>query len=216
MTKVVGEQSGAKSRSVVNRAITWVLTHRLSLAVKRPMRNVLWAFKGERLVNPVLPAKVESILFVCLGNICRSPFAEALAVQRLGELRVRDFRCASAGIKTHQGGRAPQNACDVAATFGLSLTSHRPQTLTADLMNAYDLVVVMEASQLDEVRRVYPQASARLFLLSLFDRAATGYERYNIADPFSQPRKTFEMCYERIDRAVTQLLLDIDRRAGEA
>ena len=96
---------------------------------------------------------------------------------------------------------------------GLSLTDHRPQQLTRELVDANDLIVVMEAGQLESIRRAYPDAVDRMVLLSLFDRHAKGgYARYHIADPYAQPRVAFEECYRRIDRALAALLSSV----GEA
>ncbi|MGE0463315.1 MAG: low molecular weight protein-tyrosine-phosphatase [Vicinamibacterales bacterium] len=196
-----------RPRSLGARAVTALLTNPVTMALKRPLRDLAWSLRGAALNNPPLPDRVESVLFVCLGNICRSPFAAVLAARRLDDANLAGVRCASAGIRTTQGARPPENACDVAAAYGLSLSAHRPQTLTRDLVERHDLIVVMEAAQLEALRASYPDAARRLVLLSLLDgRAAKGYERYNIADPFSRPRADFEACYERIDRAVTSLV----------
>lgn len=193
---------------IVDRAITAVLTHPVALALKRPARDLWWNIRGPGVKNPPLPPRVESILFVCLGNICRSPFAGLIAAQqwaaRPGNV---PMRCASAGIRTTQAGRSPSEACDVAAEYGVSLRDHRPQMLTRELMAAHDVVVVMEVSQLAELKAAYPEAADRLFLMSLFEPGPrTGYDRYNIADPFSQPRAAYEHCYRRINIAVSGLI----------
>jgi protein-tyrosine phosphatase len=147
-------------------------------------------------------------LFVCLGNICRSPFAAVLAERRFRELGVTGIHCASAGISTRQSNRAPEYACEVAeAAYGVSLRDHRPQTMTRELADTFDLIVVMEAGQLEQLRAAYPYARARTVLLSLFDAdGVPAYQRYHIDDPFSQPRAAFEASYRRIDRAVSRLI----------
>jgi protein-tyrosine phosphatase len=196
--------------------LTALVTSPVIMAIKRPVRDLLWTVKGASLVNPPVPAGVSSILFVCLGNICRSPFAAVLAADRLKQANELDVLCASAGIRTNQGARAPDTACDVATSYGLSLAAHRPQTLTRELVDTFDLIVVMEAAQLIELRTHYPDAADRLMLLSLFDdQAGPGYGRYNIADPFSKPRATFEACYRRVDRATSALLAAVRASRGE-
>ena len=178
------------------------------MAVRRPLREAWWWFKGMNVMNPPLPERVQSMLFVCLGNICRSPFAALIAARRLEQAEDTRIRCASAGIRTTQAARSPHEAREVAAAFGVSLDEHRPQTLTRELVDEYDLIVVMELRQLETLREAYPDAVDRIVLLSLFDPdAGTPYERVNIQDPFSRPRDAFVSCYERIDRAVNALLL---------
>lgn len=210
-----GQAIGKRTGSLSERAIAGLLTSSVAMAVKRPLRDLVWAIKGASLRNPPLPAKVESILFVCLGNICRSPFAAVLAERKLAATEGVRIRCGSAGIRTKQAAKSPEEACLVATEYGLSLEGHRPTTLTRELMDAHDLIVVMEAAQMLDLRGSYPDAIERVVLLSLFDSdGARGYDRYNIADPFSQPREAFEACYRRIDRALSNLLSQLGDRVA--
>lgn len=189
--------------------------HPAAMAIRRRIRDILWTIRGIALRNPPLPSKVESILFVCLGNICRSPFAAVVAAERLRGAGRTQVRCASAGIAAREGARAPAAACDAVAVLGLSLVDHRPQALTRTLVDAHDLIVVMEAAHLWKLRAAYPDAAGRVVLLSLFDeRASGGYERYNIEDPFMRPPEAFGACYGRIDRGLSRLLGRLHDREG--
>jgi protein-tyrosine phosphatase len=183
---------------------------------KRGIKHLVWSWKGRRIANPPLPRRVESILFVCLGNICRSPFAEALAFERLRTSGTRPLRVSSAGIRTQQAAEPPPEARMVAAGYGLSLEQHRPRLLTDELMAAHDMVVVMESPQMDLLRQRYPKHADRVFLLSLFDSAAFGLDRYFIVDPFGSPRAAYEGCYQRIDRTVTAMLAGLHEPVDKA
>lgn len=207
-------ESVEQSRSVAERAITAVLTSAPATAIKRAIRDVKWSVKGSGLTNPPWPSRVESIVFVCLGNICRSPFAAVLTEKKLAEAGRSDIRCESAGIRANQAGRAPEEACAVAGEYGLSLQEHRPTKLTRELIDRHDLVVVMEVPQLEQLRQSYPDAASRIVLLSLLDpESPAGYQRYHITDPFMQPRTAFEACYRRIDRATSNLLRQLSPEA---
>ena len=193
-----------------SRLIRFVLTHPGALRLKAGLRDNYWRVRGRALCNPPLPTRPESILFICLGNICRSPFAEAIAVSLLKNAGVAGVTCASAGIRTTQAARPPELACIAAARFGISLKEHQPVTLTPELLARFALVVVMEASQLEVLRTDYPDAASRIVLLPLFDVASVpGYAAYNIADPFGRPIETFVHCYERVENAVRALLGDV-------
>lgn len=194
-------------------ALTRLLRHPVTMRVKEVIRDLRWRLKGDVAQNPPLPQRIESLLFVCLGNICRSPFAGMLAQQRLTEIQVLGTVARSAGIKTTQSGRSPLEACEAATAYGISLESHRPVLLTENLMAAHDLVVVMEFQQMEHLRSVYPALASRVVLLPRFDTEATGYERYNIEDPFMRPPLAYAACYSRIDRAVTALCAAISERA---
>src|SRR3989442_12759849 len=93
-----------------------------------------------RLARRGLPA---SILFVCHGNICRSPLAAALLRRALSQKKVG---VASAGFMG-PGRPAPPEAVAAAAHYGVDLSAHRSQLLTADRARGADLIVVMDPSQ---------------------------------------------------------------------
>ncbi len=195
----------------LERLATAILRHPMTMTLKAVARNAVWTVKGRRVVNPPLPLPVRSMLFVCLGNICRSPFAEHLAHKRLVAAGAAALRCASAGISARQSGEVPAHGRDVAAQdYGIQLGAHRPQILSRELVDAFDLIVVMEAAQLDLLRATYPHSSHRVVLLPLFDPLPVpAHQRYHIDDPFSQPRASFEASFRRIDRAVARLLHDL-------
>jgi protein-tyrosine phosphatase len=193
----------------VSLVVTAVLRHPWMMSVKRTLRNVKWAVSGRGTSNPPIPANLRSVLFVCLGNICRSPFAGASAARQLANRNDLAVKVRSAGIKTSQGARSPVDACEAASRFGVSLTEHRPVLLTNALMADSDLVVVMEPSQAEALRAAYPESAATIVLLSLFDDRARGFDRFHVEDPFMRPLGEFVACYERIDRAVANLLAAI-------
>jgi protein-tyrosine phosphatase len=203
---MIREDSPVVSSSSLNHWITRLVRHPWSMRLKRFIRDAGWRLNGSRLQNPPVPPGVRSVLFVCLGNICRSPFAGLIAERRLSERGMTGVRSASAGIHTTQSGRSPKEACTAALPFGVSLDRHRPELLTPVLMQAHDLIVVMESGQLEQLRATYPDAVDRIVLLPLFDDQATGYAQYHIDDPFQRPLAEFEACYRRIDRAVGRLL----------
>lgn len=215
MTNASPAPPAAAVTSGAARLIRAVLTHPVALLVKRAGRDVVWAVKGRRVVNPPVPASVRSVLFVCLGNICRSPFAEYVAARRFAELGVA-ITCGSAGITARQSGRVPPNGRGVAVDdYGIRLEQHQPRRLDREMVDAFDLVVVMEAGQLSLLRAAYPHAAHRLMLLPLLDPASVSpHQRYHIDDPFQQPRAAFVESFARIDRAVSRLVDQIVSRAS--
>lgn len=207
----------ATALPLVARIIRAILTHPVAISIKGRLRDLRWAAAGREIVNPPVPCAVRSILFVCLGNICRSPFAAARARQLLDRAGADGIRCASAGIETSQGNRSPVEACEAAAAFGLRLESHLPVQLTRALASEYDVMVVMEAAQKTIVQEQFPELASRVLLLPLFDGAdLAGYARYNIADPFGQPRAAFDSCYRRIDHALASLISHVTRSSSHA
>ena len=180
-------------------------------AVKRRLKDALWAVKGRRLRNPELPTDVCSVLFVCKGNICRSPFAE----RRMGaKLAPTGPRCSSAGLAVSAEG-PPAAARQAASPWGVMLDDHVPRALSASSMEEHDLVVVMEVSHLDEVRARFPQHRHKVALLPLYDPEAQGaWLRFNVPDPYGKDLERFRECYERLDRCLGELARALGSAGG--
>ena len=204
--------------SLVDRLLTSILRHPAALAVKGAVRDGWWTLRGPRLTNPPVPAELRSLLFVCKGNICRSPFAERLTA-RLAAEAGQPIRCISAGFGATRDASSPDAAQDAARAFGVSLADHRAQPLTAALMAGADLVVVNEWEHVERLRAAYPAQAARVFLLPLVAADAArgrGYRRFNIADPYGHPVAVFDACYRYIDDALRALLTAGPARRPEA
>jgi len=209
---VIERAGGARqSSSLVDELIRGVLANPFVRRVRRSATDLLWVFKGSGFRNPVITKPVRSILFVCKGNICRSPFAAVYAAQLLAKQGRTDIVCESAGLNTKQANRPPKDACEAAAQYQLSLDEHSPLQLTQELADAYSVIVVMESDQLSSVRATFPNAAGKCLLLPLAVGSGQGeYARYNIADPFGRPRAAFDECYERLAHDVRRLLEQFD------
>lgn len=204
---MITELAVKPGRPQAARALTFLLTHPAAMRVKRGLRDLAWVIKGRSVRNPPLPRRPRSILFVCLGNICRSPFAAARTRRLLADAGFSDVTCGSAGIRVGQAARPPREACEAAARVGVTLESHEPLQLTCKLVRSFDIVVVMEHAQMVALRTDYPEAADRIILLSLFGgNHRSVAARYDISDPFGHPLPVFDDCYARIDGAVRGLL----------
>lgn len=131
---------------------------------------------------PRLPVR---ILAVCLGNVCRSPAAEAL-IRRAAATEGVPVEVESAGTSVRRGGRpANRRMRRAAARWDLELTS-RTRELVADDLDAFDLVVVMDSHNLAAVAAMKADHGGRALvrLLRSFDLAATGSD---VPDPFRAP-----------------------------
>lgn len=169
------------------------------------LRDVWWDLRRRRAPGVDLPAAPERLLFVCQGNICRSPFAAERATALLRAAGRHDITCASAGYDPSQDVASPQHAVTVAARYGVDLSRHAPHALGLD--GTADVIFVMESRQIDIVARRGPALLPRLRLLPAFAQPPVrGYRGLNIPDPFGQPLTAFERCYEDIDRALHGLV----------
>lgn len=137
--------------------------------------------------------QIKSVLCVCTGNICRSPLAEGWLRREMPSLNV-----SSAGIGAVQGGEMPSAAAAIAAREGLDLADHRGRQVTAGILQAHELVLVMEAGQRDWLGANFPESRGRTFVANHW---ADGTD---IQDPYRLSPDVFEQVYGEIVNALTQ------------
>ncbi|MBC7619220.1 MAG: low molecular weight phosphotyrosine protein phosphatase [Candidatus Saccharibacteria bacterium] len=138
---------------------------------------------------------MNNILTVCVGNICRSPVAEAMFKDRLPGRKVW-----SAGLHAVVGHRAEATAREIAGQFKLDLSAHRAQQITGWMCSLADLVLVMEASHKQELEKLYPTARGKIRCLGEFGPQGP----FDIADPYRQPRAAFEAAHTAIALGVDE------------
>jgi protein-tyrosine phosphatase len=133
---------------------------------------------------------LNSVLTVCVGNVCRSPVAEAALRKYCPNLKV-----ASAGLAAPEGKPASSQMIELAAKDGLDLTNHKARNLSSSLPERFDLILVMEEFHLKEIARVSAHLRARSMLLTNW----SGSE--DIPDPINKNEVFFTAVYEQIIKA---------------
>ncbi|MEO0438437.1 MAG: phosphotyrosine protein phosphatase [Pseudomonadota bacterium] len=141
---------------------------------------------------------VDRIVFVCAGNICRSPFAELVA-------RRYDLSAASVGLSTRGGDPADPSATRAAAAMGISLDAHRSARIDSLEITDRDLLVCMEPSQARQVERI--DGVKHVVLLGMLGTV----ERPYIPDPFGRSDDYFLTCFDWIASSVSELADCLDR-----
>jgi protein-tyrosine phosphatase len=155
-------------------------------------------------MRPILPAQVHSVLFVCNGNILRSPMAAELLRKRLADSHVTSIAVHSAGIAAAPGRRADPRALEASLRFGVSLENHRTQPVTAELISAADVTFVMDYRNEAEVLARAPEVKGRVLVLGTFDKHwRPGKDE--ISDPYGGDVAEVARCYETIQACVHQL-----------
>jgi|SRR5699024_4805584 len=135
----------------------------------------------------------NTILVVCIGNICRSPTGERLLQHYLPNKIV-----SSAGIHAVVGSAAYKTAVEVANEHNLSLEGHISRQLTAAICQEYELILVMEKNHIDAVSQISPAARGKTMLFGHW------LNQMDIADPYGHPKPAFELAYKLLDDAAQQ------------
>ncbi|WP_175866934.1 low molecular weight protein-tyrosine-phosphatase [Burkholderia contaminans] len=134
---------------------------------------------------------IATLLVVCVGNVCRSPMAQALLGARLPEVDVQ-----SAGIGALDGHPADPHAIDLMRERGLDLAPHRARQVSSRQVVRADLILTMDLEQKRWLERRHPFLCGRVFRLG---GAARGFD---IPDPYLGPRASFEQSLRLIERGV--------------
>ena len=146
---------------------------------------------------------MKTILFICTGNICRSPMAEGLfrhAVAGRG-----DFRVLSAGIGAIDGQPPSAHAVEAMRELGLDISRQRSHMLTANLVREADLILGMTHNHVDSVILLYPFAAEKTFLLREFDDTLDPYEK-DISDPIGGSYEVYVNCRDQIEQGIASIL----------
>ena len=156
------------------------------------------------------------LLFVCLGNICRSPTAEGVMRALVHEAGLDGrIELDSAGVGSwHVGSRPDGRAAAAARARGISLNG-RARTVTRDDFEDFDLLLAMDSSNLRELRRMAPdeQARAKVRLLREFDPASPRERDLEVPDPYYGAAGGFEEVLDLVQAACAGLLEEIRPRA---
>lgn len=146
---------------------------------------------------------MKTILFICTGNVCRSPMAEALFRRAAGN--GDGFRALSAGLGAIDGQPPTPHSVSAMRELGVDISSQRSRALTGELVRQADYIFGMTHAHVDTISLLYPSAADKTFLLREFNDSIPAYEK-DIPDPIGCPYDIYVQCRDQIEQSLNSLL----------
>lgn len=134
--------------------------------------------------------RIQSILVICTGNICRSPMGE-----RILQRHIQAIAVSSAGTHGLSGQPAEPQAIAVAAAHGVSLDNHVARMLTTAMLKQHDLILAMEQAHINHISQIAPEIRGKTLLFGQW------LEKQEIPDPYGQHGEAFEYVFRLLDAA---------------
>lgn len=148
------------------------------------------------------------ILFVCLGNICRSPLAEGIFTDKATKLGL-DVEVDSCGFESfHRGDPADPRSIAVAAAHGIDLTGHAARMFTPRDFDHYDRIYVMDRTNYNDVMGMARDSEDEKKVDFIMNLVTPGENR-SVPDPWYGGKEGFEKVYHMLDLACDQLVKEI-------
>ena len=151
---------------------------------------------------------MKTILFVCTGNVCRSPMAEGLFRKAVAG-KSEEFKIISAGIDAMDGQPPSLNAVEATREMGIDITGQRSSRLTRDMVHSADLIFGMTLNHVMAVTHFFPEAADKTFLVRDFDRNVSADDR-EVADPIGGSLEIYRYCRDQINQGIHSIIKELE------
>jgi protein-tyrosine phosphatase len=139
---------------------------------------------------------IEKVLIICIGNICRSPMAEALLAKAVHETHP-EVVVSSAGLGALVGRPADPFSKKLMQAREIDISAHRARQTSPEIIFGSDLILTMTADQTKQLEQQYQGVSGRVHRIGK-------WEGYDIPDPFKRPQTAFEQALVLIEQGVDE------------
>lgn len=147
---------------------------------------------------------MKTILFVCLGNICRSPTAKAMFDYKLGQSGIEVMTDSAGTIGYHIGNSPDPRAIEIARRWGMDISEQRARKVTIADFRRFDRIYAMDRSNLNDLLAMAPpNATAEI---SLVMDLAPDYGIEEVPDPYYGGNQGFERVLDMLESAADRLV----------
>ena len=147
--------------------------------------------------------QINSILLVCIGNICRSPYAEIKLKELMKLSKQKIYQIESAGIHAMVNDPAHFYSIKVAKENNLNLKNHTAKQVTIEFVKKYDLILVMEEEQKKWIEKKFPFSKGKVHLIGK-------WRNLIIDDPYDKPYESYVEMAKNIDACLADWIQKIE------
>lgn len=158
----------------------------------------------------VMQMAIRNVLYVCTGNVFRSPVAAEMTKKLL---KGSGIRVESAGILEYGGAPLPERITTMARGYGIDLSEHRPRRVNARLVEAADLILVFDGNQVGQLIEEYPQGGNKIYAIK--DYAGCHDDR-DMEDLWNRPVEVYERFINELKIYVERIVSRIEAQSNPA
>ncbi|MCH5226301.1 MAG: low molecular weight phosphotyrosine protein phosphatase [Muribaculaceae bacterium] len=156
------------------------------------------------------------ILFVCLGNICRSPAAQAIMQKYIDERGLQNkFEIDSAGLYGGHAGELPDKRMRVHARQRGYVLEHRSRPVTESDFNEFNLIVAMDDSNYSRLKSLAPTVEDEEKVVRMIDYVKNFPQFHSVPDPYYEGAEGFEIVLDLLEEGCSSLLSSLNKNQGE-
>ncbi len=151
---------------------------------------------------------LTKVLFICLGNICRSPLAQGIFENKVNERGIASqFYIDSAGTSSwHVGSQPHPGSIKIANKYSIDISKQRARTVTYSDGNEFNYLIVMDKKNLSSLLNEFQMPQKNIFLIRSFDKNNEQKVEIDIPDPYGQGEDGFDYVYTLLEHSLTNFL----------